>query len=88
MSNTERNKGRLTPIGDRTLTLKELNEPWEYGLMKINNKFYEIEYEIENDDELNFADVTIDEHGIIEFHTLHYNGGASLEEVIGHALTR
>lgn len=86
MSSTERNKGRLKPIDSRTLTIEEINEPWEYGLMKINNELYEVEYEVKGDDELDFADVTVGEHGIIEFHTMHYNGGASLEEVIEAAL--
>jgi hypothetical protein len=82
MSYTERNKGRLFPIDNSTLTEEQKEDPWDHGLLDINGVLYRVEYEIERDDVLDFAEVTVNPDGTVDFHTMHYNGGGSLSEVI------
>lgn len=82
MSAVERNKGKLIPVDTSTLTKDQCVEPWDYGMMEIRTKFYKVEFEIKGDDYCDFAEVTENKDGSIDFHTMHYNGGAGLEEVI------
>ena len=82
MSYTERNKGRLFPIDNSTLTEEQKEDPRDHGLLDINGVLYRVEYEIERDDVLDFAEVTVNPDGTVDFHTMHYNGGGSLSEVI------
>ena len=59
---------------------------FEENLEIINNKVYKVEWEIQSDTTLNFAEVKENEDGSIDFHTLHHNGGAYWTEVIEDAL--
>lgn len=82
MSEYERNKGILKPIEGEY----DLENPPE-GILNIFGKTYQVEFEIERETNyLEFVDVKTDDQGNIEFHTLHYNGGGSLEEVIEDGL--
>lgn len=93
MSEMERNKGKLIPATDH-LTIESFdgdNDEWaDYlynnDLMYIHGVVYRVEYEIESGDCYGFADVTKNDDGTIDFHTMHYNGGGSLEEVLEDAL--
>ncbi len=101
MSETERNKGTLTPVDPEIVKRKAIER---YGdvfddvesqiselmcdsdFMKINGVYYRCEYEVEAEtDGCDFADVKMDGNKI-HFHTMHYNGGGSLEEVLEAAL--
>lgn len=88
MSSMERNKGTLIPYTHK-LTDDMYEEPWEYGLMFVNDVAYNISYEIEAETENDgFSHATVREDGRIDFHTHHYNGGAGLQEVIEAALDK
>lgn len=54
------------------------------GLQLIHDKVYKVEFEVRCDtDCYDFADVVSDPlTGVIDFHTMHYNGGASWTEVV------
>lgn len=86
MSDYVRNKGKLIPSGihpDDTWndsTWDDIYDSEEY--MVIDGEIYIVEYEIQNDICYDFADVEVDDDGVIHFHTLHHNGGCGLEEVI------
>lgn len=55
----------------------------DYGYCSINGKIYKPDFTIEAGDfEDGFAEVNVNQDGSIDFHTFHYNGGGSLEEVI------
>lgn len=85
MSEMERNKGKLIPIGvDTELFSEEDFETYqENGFMVIDNEIYEVKWFVRRDtDCYDFAEVRENDDGSIDFHTYHYNGGACLEEVI------
>lgn len=89
MSDYERNKGKLLPIDVDTehFTDDEFNAYRENGFMVIDDQIYKVVLEVNRFiDDVEFADVEQKEDGTIHFHTLHYNGGACLEEVIEDAL--
>ena len=89
MSDYERNKGKLLPIDVDTehFTDEEFDTYRENGFIVIDNEIYKVVWEVQCFmDYVEFADVVQTEGGTIHFHTLHYNGGASLEEVIEDAL--
>lgn len=56
--------------------------------MVISGKVYKVEWEVySNTDCYGFEDVTFEDGGeTIEFHTMHYNGGGGLEEVLEEKL--
>ena len=58
------------------------------GFAKVNGKWYKIEWEIKEDcNGLDgFANVNVNENGVIDFHTYHYNGGAHWSEVVEGAI--
>lgn len=90
MSELERNRGSLCYIGDADEIIPENLEEWEVydfleerGLMVIAGKVYTIAYNVKSERDCNyFAEISVDENDIIYFHTMHYNGGGSLEEVL------
>ena len=89
MSTVERNKGKLVPVGVDTehFTDDDWDTYTENGFMVIDGEVYEVIYEVEAEKDCSyFAEVTCNSDGSIDFHTLHYNGGGSLEEVIETAL--
>lgn len=90
MSEMERNKGRLIPTGiDTELFGEEEFETYhENGFMVIDGEIYQVEWDVKRDtDCYSFADVSVDtDDGMIHFHTMHYNGGGCLSEVIERAL--
>lgn len=91
MSEMERNKGSLIPTGVDTELFSD--EDWDSytdnGFVVIDGEIYEVEWAVKCEtDECGFADVSVDNDGNIHFHTLHYNGGGSLEEVIESALSK
>lgn len=88
MSEMERNRGLLVPLIGR-ISQSVQDDPSEHGLIEINGTLYKPLFEVERETEANgFAFVRKGDNNIIVFHTLHYNGGASLEEVIESALNK
>lgn len=90
MSFTERNKGKLIPIGvDTELFDDEAFETYEdAGYVVIDKEIYKPEFEIREEISEGFAYVTVDDAGVINFHTQHYNGGGHWTEVVENALCR
>ena len=89
MSENERNKGKLIPIGVDTehFTGDDFDAYDDAGYVIIDREVYEVAWEIFRDtDSTEFADVKENEDGSIDFHTYHYNGGAHWTEVVGAAL--
>ena len=91
MSEMERNKGRLIPTGIDTSDFSEddFDTYHENGFLEVDGEIYEVEWEVRRgSDGVEFADVQVNRDGSIDFHTYHYNGGASLSEVIEDELKR
>lgn len=89
MSDYERNKGKLIPVGVDTehFTGDDYDTYTENGFVIIDGEVYEVEWEVEQEvGGYEFADVLKNKDGTITFHTYHYNGGAHWTEVIEHAL--
>lgn len=92
MSSLERNKGKMTPTGVKTagMSWEELDEIYDSGdKIIVNGEVYSVEWEVYSEtDDMSFSDVVKNEDGTITFHTIHYNGGGSLSEVIEQSLAR
>lgn len=89
MSNMERNKGKLIPIGVDTehFTEDDYETYQENGYEVIDGEIYKVEWEVRREtDCCDFADVKVNEDGSIDFHTYHYNGGGHWTELVEHAL--
>lgn len=89
MSTIERNKGKLIPQNiDTGLFDAEAFEAYEEnGFVIIDGEIYAVQWEVERDTDCDyFADVKVNEDGSIDFHTMHYNGGAHWTEVVEGAL--
>jgi len=105
MSSSERNLGKLTPIGNseeycKSIGVTELpasygnfreyiiEELWDNdGILVINDTVYSVEWKVKREKDVHyFADVEENEDGTINFHTLHWDGGSSLSEVIESGL--
>jgi hypothetical protein len=92
VSSLERNKGTLVYIGEKIFTkpsklTEDEYEQWviENSFMTIGEKLYKVTYEIQSEEDLYFQYVLLSGKRI-HFHTIHYNGGASLEEVLTSAI--
>lgn len=88
MSTIERSKGRLIPVTDNpTLCFADFDTLYDMGMFRLNGKEYKVEWEVHSEKDCSyFADVKENPDGSIDFHTLHYNGGAYWTEVIEDAL--
>jgi len=93
MSTLERNKGSLVCVGTVEEFIGDMDGceflDWleDNSMMEINGNVYTVEWKVKAEEDVDFfATIDIDPDGVIHFHTLHYNGGASLEEVIGDQL--
>ena len=89
MSDYERNKGKLIPVGVDTehFTDEDFEAYVENGFAFIDGEVYEVQWEVERANDVpEFADVHVNEDGSIDFHTYHYNGGGHWTEVIEDAL--
>jgi hypothetical protein len=85
----ERNKGKLIPVNINTenYTSEDFDTLAENNMYVIGGKVYKVEWEVEGEtDYIDFADVKVNSDGSIDFHTLHYNGGAFWTEVIEEKL--
>lgn len=85
MSDYERNKGKLIPVGVDTeyFTDEDFETYAENGFAVIDGEVYEVQWEVKGDtDTPEFADVRVNKDGSIDFHTYHYNGGAYWTEII------
>lgn len=85
MSTMERNKGRLIPqYIDTELFDDEAFESYsENGFVVIDREIYSVDWDVKSEQDCtDFAEVGVDELGVIHFHTLHYNGGANWTEVV------
>ena len=93
MSSLERNKGTLVYIGEKIFTkpsklTEDEYEQWviENSFMTIGEKLYKVTYEVQSEEEdLYFQHVLLSGKRI-HFHTIHYNGDSSLEEVLTSAI--
>lgn len=95
MSSLERNKGSLVEIGKVEDFQHSMDEDdlYDYledkGMLQIGDKIYTVAWEVKSDyDSCDFCDITEDDLGVIHFHSVHYNGGASLEEVLEEELKK
>lgn len=90
MSHTERNKGRLHPTWIDTENFdEEAFEAYEEsGYIVIDREIYRVDWDVKYSTSDSFSDVKVGIAGVIHFHTMHHNGGASLQEVIEGALCR
>ena len=96
MSTVERNKGTLNFIaeGDKAaVKYKELVEAQKdiFYLLTDAGKLYEIQLDIDAEQDCShFSEIAGDIHGTreLDFHTLHYNGSGSLQEVLQAELDR
>ena len=89
MSDYERNKGKLIPVGVDTENFsdEDFEAYTENGFAVIDGEVYEVQWEVERDNVVpEFADVNVNADGSIDFHTYHYNGGGHWTEVIEEAL--
>lgn len=101
MSEVERNKGKLIPVDNVDDVVKKLNidtsktyyDSIEENIADnsddhiiINGTLYKVEWEVKRNDDEMFAIVNEYSDGTIDFHTMHHNGGCSLEEVIEDSL--
>ena len=101
MSELERNKGVATPVSyeivkeeaikryggvfdDLETCIGELM--CDADFMKLNGQYYTCRLIVDSDKDLDLCDVSLNEDGSVEFHTIHYNGGGSLEEVLESSL--
>lgn len=89
MSHTERNKGRLYPMFIDTENFDdEAFETYEEnGFVVIDREIYKPDWDVKGSEGEYFADVKVDDRGVIHFHTLHHNGGAHWTEVVESALS-
>lgn len=93
MSETERNKGILKPLFVANLMQRDhlvayLDENYDTKIL-IDGWIYDVLYEVRRDtDAYDFADVVRNPDGTISFHTMHYNGGGCLSDVIVGALKK
>lgn len=89
MSTIERNKGKLirANIDTENYTDEDFDTLHENGFVLVDGEIYEVEWEVKAEKDCSyFADVKVNTDGSIDFHTLHYNGGAYWTEVIEGAL--
>lgn len=88
MSTVERNKGTLREVSaSQLLNLDlDLNDLYDTNYMRLNDKYYSVEYEVESEEDCSYF-VELEKcpystSDTYHFHTLHYNGGGSLEEIL------
>lgn len=90
MSEMEHNKGKLIPVDVDTehFTEEDYETYTENGFAVINGGIYEVEWEVSRGELYDFAYVTENEDGSIDFNTYHYNGGAHWTEIVEDALNK
>lgn len=74
--------------GDALVNISYVIEP---EFMIINNSIYEVKYSVKSGElDGGFEEVTtsLSNPSDIDFHTMHYNGGGSLEEVLEESLKK
>lgn len=96
MSENEINKGKLIPLNKTTEELASIHlseedrgdynkledKLYDIDIREINGKYYKVEYEIKSGDAYGFVDVEKNDDGSFNFHTMHYNGGGDLIELL------
>lgn len=90
MSEMERNKGKLYPINVDTenFTEEDFDSYREKGFMVLNGEIFKVGYEVKSEKGMMCFSEVVDDGINITFHTIHYNGGGSLEEVLQQELKR
>ena len=96
MSTNERNKGTLLFVSEGVEAIAKYNELVEnqediFYLLTDAGKLYEIQLDIDAEQDCShFSEIAGDIHGTreLDFHTLHYNGSGSLQEVLQAELDR
>lgn len=92
MSTVERNKGKLIPI-DQSKVIDNEESPsyfdFRWNHIKIHGVWYKIEKSIETDYDCDyFCEIHDNNDGTFNFHSMHYNGGGSLSEVLGDEMKK
>lgn len=89
MSSLERNRGNLYEVGLASEMQGDMDEfefcdyLAEKDMLHIGDKIYTVVWYVKSDRDCSFfAEVKEQDDGTIDFHTMHYNGGGSLEEVL------
>ena len=92
MSTVERNKGKLIPVDPENVvdsSDEDLYDDFRYNHIKIGDKWFKIEKTIATDyDSDYFCDIVDNKDGTFDFHSMHYNGGGSLSEVLGDEMKK
>ena len=98
MSSMERNKGFLhyvAPVDEFRECVGSMDDLdfsdylTDLKLMQVGDVIYRPEYDVESEtDEFSFSEVSTFGTLGVSFHTMHYNGGGSLSEVIESALKK
>lgn len=96
MSAIERNKGKLIKVSWDEIkelypnaAVDDIEWDTKNTFTVINGEFYRVEWEVNGyTDIIEFSDVTKNDDGSIDFHTLHYNGGSHWTELVEWSLNR
>ena len=65
------------------------DDPYHYGVQRINGKFYTVEFKIEGGDAIDeWCNIIKNDDGSIDFDTYHYNGGAHWTELLEDKLPK
>lgn len=95
MSDMERNKGVLVPCTKEEILAKypecdfdDLQYDTNYEYTKIKGHFFRLHWEVQGDTASEgFCDLHQDGRGLIHFHSYHYNGAGSLEELLEYNMS-
>jgi hypothetical protein len=88
MSYQELNKGMLLPVSKKMIEgmgKQGYDEEWflDNDYIEIDGKWFKMYFDIQRQDiSTGHTDYEINSGGSIEFLTIHYNGGAGIEEVL------
>lgn len=92
MSTVERNKGKLIPIDPSKVIDNWDDEGYDDFHAEhtvINGVWYKIEKSMKTDYDADyFCDIVDNKDGTFSFHTMHYNGGGSLGEVLSDEIKK
>lgn len=63
-----------------------ISDPSEFGYQLISGKYYKLEDHVKDGEMDDYANVTVNDDGSLEFDTYHYNGGGHWTEMVESGL--